>query len=192
MVIYSKTLATIVLTVHALQAQATGVSNTSSPFQLSIVSDKPLYEMGEVIKIKVILKNIEDYTTTFSLGTPELFYGMDVSMPKPSWIPVRSKALRQPRGRESGLSSFGGGPFFPGDEKVSTIALNKLYYMNSPGVYRIRFSCMQTDRKTEGIRFAPVGEPLPPPQPSEPESSSRRIFVESNEIMVEVVSAKAK
>lgn len=159
---------------------------TSYPYELTIQSDKAEYAPSEQIEITVKLKNISSYTTGFQLGPPGYFYSIDVRVPTPTWIPVRRSAARQIR-RHEGFSSFGGGPFFPGDEKVSIIELKKFFIMKAPGKYTVSFSCDQIDRKQQGIIFGKIGEPLPLPDPPSP---SRQVHVESNEIIIEILPEK--
>jgi len=130
----------------------------SGPYQMSIISDKTEYQVGDPIKISVALKNVSDSPVELHVSNLYTMFTMDVRVPVPDWIPWKPQAALTQQGR---------GVKFPRDNAVMGVALppdgqrtfelypTALYEISTPGKYRITFSCRQPS-PAEGAQMVTV------------------------------------
>lgn len=75
---------------------------------------------------------------------PVIFYDMDIRVPVQTWIRLSPRAALTEFGQRQMNPPVGGsygGDLKPGGESIREVELNKLYYMTTPGDYRVVFSC---------------------------------------------------
>ena len=136
--------------IAAAQDSASGArewGKRSGAFQLSIASDKMLYNEGEFIVVTSILKNVTDEPAVLTgHASPFGFYDIDVRMPIADWIP--NAAAPRAALTSLGLSqkiflsgSTAGHSLKPGAEFRNAFELNRLYEMSATGDYHVIFSC---------------------------------------------------
>jgi hypothetical protein len=114
----------------------------TGPFLLSISSDKQKYLSGEAISITSVLRNESDREVVMRMSSPLRFYGMEVILPGPAWLPVRNRAVLSEEGQRQmypGHISSGIFPLKPGEESVAHFEMSKLYVMTIPGEYHVVF-----------------------------------------------------
>ena len=114
----------------------------TGPLRFLISADKTSYQPDETITVTSVLRNEADHDLMLSMTDPVSFYGKDVMLPSPAWIPFRSLAVLSVEGQRKvfpGHMSASGRTLKPGDEIVSKFELNKLYVMPVPGDYHVVF-----------------------------------------------------
>jgi len=115
----------------------------TGPFLLSISSDKRHYQAGETISITSVLLNETDQEFDLRQTSPMAFYGMDVILPGPAWLPFRYRSNLTEEGQRqtfrSWQVSFAPMRVKPGEKIVNHFELNKLYQMTAPGEYHVTF-----------------------------------------------------
>jgi hypothetical protein len=122
--------------------EAPTLGRLTGPFRFSISTDKMIYQPDEAITVTSVLRNEADHNVMLSMTVPISFYGKDVTLPSPAWMPFRSLAVLSAEGQRQvfpGYASASGRILKPGDEIVSKFELNKLYVMPVLGDYHVVF-----------------------------------------------------
>lgn len=114
----------------------------TGPFRFSISADRPIYQLGDPIFVTSVLRNETDHDLSIFMSSPLQFYGKNVMLPEPAWLPVRNLAVLTDEGQRQvfpGHMSASSRVIRPGGEIESKFELNKLYAMSVPGDYHIVF-----------------------------------------------------
>jgi len=122
--------------------EARPLGRQTGPLRFLISADKMIYQPAETITVTSVLRNEADHDLMLSMTAPVSFYGKDVTLPSPTWMPFRSLAVLSVEGQRQvfpGYASASGHILKPGDEIVSKFELNKLYVMPVPGDYHVVF-----------------------------------------------------
>jgi hypothetical protein len=114
----------------------------TGPFRFSLSADKPVYRPDDPILVTSVLRNEADHDLSIFMSSPIQFYGKDVMLPGPAWLPFRNLAVLTDEGQRQvfpGHMSASSRVLKPGDEIVSKFELNKIYVMPVPGYYHVVF-----------------------------------------------------
>ena len=122
--------------------EATPAGRTTGPFRFSISTDKLIYRPEETITLTSVLHNETDHDLSLSMTPRVSFYGMDVRLPSPDWLPFRTRTTLSEEGQRRkypGFTSATGHILKPGGEIIDKFELDKMYTMPIPGEYRVAF-----------------------------------------------------
>jgi hypothetical protein len=125
-----------------LAGESPPLGRLTGPFRFSVSADKVIYHPDEAITVTSVLGNEADHNVMLSMTAPISFYGKDVTLPSPAWMPFRSLAALSEEGQRQvfpGHMSASSRVLRPRDEIVSKFELNKLYVMPVPGGYHVVF-----------------------------------------------------
>jgi hypothetical protein len=122
--------------------QELALGRQTGPFRFTILSDKLAFQPGETIALKSILRNEADHSISLFATDRVSFYGMDVRLPGPEYLPFRNMAVLSPEGERlayPGHSSATNHVLRPGMALIDNFELNRLYAMTAPGDYHVIF-----------------------------------------------------
>jgi hypothetical protein len=126
----------------------------TGPFRFSISADKAIYQPDETIIVTSVLRNEADHSISLAMGPPISFYGKDIMLPAPAWLPFRSLAVHTEEGQQLELPPFTSAASHilkPGGEIVAKFELNKIYAMPVPGEYHVVFHFPAPDFVGKGV-----------------------------------------
>jgi hypothetical protein len=126
----------------------------TGPFRFTLSPGKTEYQADETIRLASVLRNESEQKLALSMTPRVSFYGMDVRLPGPAWMPFRDRAVLSPEGERRvypGHTSAAGYVLNPGQELADEFEINRLYVMTVPGEYHITFYFRAPDNVGKGV-----------------------------------------